>query len=274
MGDVGLLDYEEASEWIRCLYVNGYGRVCLALDDRDVLKIWSELELAAQANASGIMLSKLALASNSYELLKKSAEKISQALSKLSRDNEGFAHDVPESDDGGSKNIGPANSSSKRWIVHNEVLTAHRPGPARLGKFVLHCSSHYVLLMTPRTRIIPPPLICAHETHQFSDPEWCNLKEDESRVLLMPIGTSPVLEFSGTTAVLLRTGRAFEVLCYENIPPDYHLPAAHCCRRHRLGVCSTPSGDLYYKRTFELQSPSEGLVKEGHRDSAFASGRP
>jgi hypothetical protein len=218
MGDVGLLDYKEASEWIRCLYVNGYGRVCLALDDRDVLKIWSELELAAQANASGIMLSKLALASNSYELLKKSAEKISQALSKLSRDNEGFAHDVPESDDGGSKNIGPANSSSKRWIVHNEVLTAHRPGPARLGKFVLHCSSHYVLLMTPRTRIIPPPLICAHETHQFSDPEWCNLKEDESRVLLMPIGTSPVLEFSGTTAVLLRTGRAFEVLCYENIP--------------------------------------------------------
>jgi hypothetical protein len=151
-------------------------------------------------------------------LLKKYAEKISQVLSKLSRDNESFAHDVPESDDGGSKNIQPANSSSKRWIVHDEVLTAHRPDPARLGKFVLHCSSHYVLLMTPRTRIIPPPLIWAHETHQFSDPERCNLKEDESRVLLMPIGTSPVLEFSGTTAVLLRTGRAFEVLCYESIP--------------------------------------------------------
>jgi hypothetical protein len=57
-----------------------------------------------------------------------------------------------------------------------------------------------------------------HETHEFSDPGWCNLKETEDHMLLMPIGVSPVLEFSGATAVLLSPRCVFEVLCCESIP--------------------------------------------------------
>jgi hypothetical protein len=44
------------------------------------------------------------------------------------------------------------------------------------------------------------------------------LKESENDMLLMPIGVSTVLEFSGEAAVLISPGRVSEVLCCESIP--------------------------------------------------------
>jgi hypothetical protein len=43
------------------------------------------------------------------------------------------------------------------------------------------------------------------------------LKENENDMLLMPIGVSTVMEFSGATAVLISPGRVFEVLFCESI---------------------------------------------------------
>jgi hypothetical protein len=51
-------------------------------------------------------------------------------------------------------------------------------------------------------------------------------------MLLMPIGVSTVLEFSGAAAVLISPGRVSEVLCCESIPLVITLlrvvPAENC----------------------------------------------
>jgi hypothetical protein len=230
--DIGLLDYQDAAEWNESLDTKGFGRVCLPLQDRDVLKIWTELESLtpsevpiencgtnrSELGTSSIELLKLDHSSAVYETLKKSARALALALSQLACSNNILASSVPQSDDNSTVKYLAARSASHAWLVHDDLHLAHTPSSAKIGKFSLHCAHYYVLVMTPRTRIIPPPLLCVHETHEFSDPGWCNLKETEDHMLLMPIGVSPVLEFSGATAVLLSPRCVFEVLCCESIP--------------------------------------------------------